>query len=534
MDAVLMQGRPNGVAKIDNVGRAERRRAAAEAYLQAEFVRAAIEARNLISLGDLEAMVIEASRLNGVLKLDLEPAPEIAWDEGAASSLVVLDQPFMVIWIKVAEFDDAWKASKRYYVKRPNAGLIQAVETAARRGVMLPPPTIVKLSSEWAFLEGRNRYLYTRENGFLTLPVSVPVSDAQELFDLAGFPLSANASEGQNLAPLARAYSDLNEAIDRVGMHLANKFYSSVMAAAMAAAENEAGNISRELSARERRRAAKLELAIDFSEPNSRAMNELRLSALALIREFTLEQRQAVLNVMRESVEQGLNPIDVARRFRATVGLTAAQERYVSNYRRALERAHESAAARANILGRQLHDGRSSRSILRAAATGKPLSQTQIDQMTARYRAAWIKHRAETIGRTEGLKAVHAGEAAAWQGAIDQGHIQAAEVIQTWHTAKDECVRGTHATMQGQERKFGEQFRTGGFASLRFPGDPLGPPHEVINCRCVVTRQITEQPIEAVPSLPDEAAASIVDDVALGVAQGIDDSGAAGGGNAGQ
>jgi hypothetical protein len=51
--------------------------------------------------------------------------------------------------------------------------------------------------------------------------------------------------------------------------------------------------------------------------------------------------------------------------------------------------------------------------------------------------------------------------------------------------------------MNGQLRPFGEPFVTGGFAQLRFPGDPMGPPHEVINCRCMITRRLGETNVDA-------------------------------------
>ncbi len=44
--------------------------------------------------------------------------------------------------------------------------------------------------------------------------------------------------------------------------------------------------------------------------------------------------------------------------------------------------------------------------------------------------------------------------------------------------------RETHEAAEGQRVPVGSPFIVGGF-ELRFPGDPLGPPQEVIQCRCV-------------------------------------------------
>mgnify|MGYP003133155469 CR=1 FL=1 len=52
-----------------------------------------------------------------------------------------------------------------------------------------------------------------------------------------------------------------------------------------------------------------------------------------------------------------------------------------------------------------------------------------------------------------------------------------------WVTSIDGRERGSHRAADGQERDFDEPFDVNG-AQLMFPGDPAGPPGEVINCRC--------------------------------------------------
>ena len=56
-------------------------------------------------------------------------------------------------------------------------------------------------------------------------------------------------------------------------------------------------------------------------------------------------------------------------------------------------------------------------------------------------------------------------------------------VMRHWRTRKDAQVRPEHAAIEGQRRELGEPFDVGE-AQLRFPGDPLGPPHLVYGCRC--------------------------------------------------
>jgi hypothetical protein len=52
-----------------------------------------------------------------------------------------------------------------------------------------------------------------------------------------------------------------------------------------------------------------------------------------------------------------------------------------------------------------------------------------------------------------------------------------------WKSRHDERVRPTHRKADGQRKPPGHKFRVGK-SYLRFPGDPEGPPEEVINCRC--------------------------------------------------
>jgi len=57
---------------------------------------------------------------------------------------------------------------------------------------------------------------------------------------------------------------------------------------------------------------------------------------------------------------------------------------------------------------------------------------------------------------------------------------------QVWVATLDSRTRASHALMDGEERKVGEQFSNG----LEYPGDPSGDPSEVYNCRCRIIAQI--------------------------------------------
>ena len=229
-----------------------------------------------------------------------------------------------------------------------------------------------------------------------------------------------------------------------------------------------------------------LDVVIGFDQVNWRAVNHMQNRRLNLIREFTEEQRTTAQVVMRDGIARGLNPRDQARQFRESVGLTGRQENAVQNYRRALEGAAESETA---ALTRQLRDRRFDRTVQRAARTGKPLTTSQINRMTSRYRQRYIKYRAEVIARTEALRSVHAGTEELYRQAIDAGHVQEQELERTWVAAADERTRASHQNLNGMKRGINETF-PGQDGELKYPGDPDAPASETIQCRCSLATRI--------------------------------------------
>lgn len=57
--------------------------------------------------------------------------------------------------------------------------------------------------------------------------------------------------------------------------------------------------------------------------------------------------------------------------------------------------------------------------------------------------------------------------------------------VKIWWTAQDARVRPSHVAAHGDAVPLDDSFEVG-VSRLRFPGDPQGPPEEVINCRCVL------------------------------------------------
>jgi hypothetical protein len=67
--------------------------------------------------------------------------------------------------------------------------------------------------------------------------------------------------------------------------------------------------------------------------------------------------------------------------------------------------------------------------------------------------------------------------------ALDSEAARTPGAKKEWVTSHDEKVRGSHRIADGQRVPLEGVFQVGN-GSLRYPGDPLGDPEEVVNCRC--------------------------------------------------
>ena len=88
--------------------------------------------------------------------------------------------------------------------------------------------------------------------------------------------------------------------------------------------------------------------------------------------------------------------------------------------------------------------------------------------------------RARTIAQTETTRAYGAGALA---GGMEQSRVTGRMLQKRWDTERDERVRVSHRQVDGEVRDLGMPFYVDG-VPLMFPGDPMGPPETVINCRC--------------------------------------------------
>lgn len=90
------------------------------------------------------------------------------------------------------------------------------------------------------------------------------------------------------------------------------------------------------------------------------------------------------------------------------------------------------------------------------------------------------RYNARRIARTEAHGAREAGQLAA---ARQMEQADGGKFYKRWLDTNDERTRPTHNLADGQMVRISESFLVGGFY-LDCPGDPTGPPQEIIQCRC--------------------------------------------------
>lgn len=238
---------------------------------------------------------------------------------------------------------------------------------------------------------------------------------------------------------------------------------------------------------------AVIKFAFDVRSP--RAEKWLASKSSGRIVEIMEDQRAMARRVLTAGLEAGRNPRNVAldvigridratgRRAGGFIGLTDHQAGYVLNMRKELSSGNP--AQMANYFTRERRDKRLDGIVERAIANGKPISESNLDAITARYNDRLLQLRGETIARTESLDALRAGQQESVQQAIELGDIDKRDAVKEWDASGDMRTRPSHYAAEGQRVPIDQPFNVGGFL-LMYPGDSsLGAPaSETINCRC--------------------------------------------------
>lgn len=197
------------------------------------------------------------------------------------------------------------------------------------------------------------------------------------------------------------------------------------------------------------------------------------------VQQITREQQRVITQIINRGFVEGLSKRKVAQLIRDSIGLTSNQEQWVWNYRKQLEQLDP------DMFDRELRDRRSDRKLHRLIDNDGQLTVVEINKLVERYRQRLMQYRAQTIARTEALRAVRMGEYDALVDAYDNGAIDG-RIRRFWVTCLDERVRKTHTQIPGMNpdgRAMDEPFQTP-LGLLRYPLDPDGVAANVINCRC--------------------------------------------------
>lgn len=109
-----------------------------------------------------------------------------------------------------------------------------------------------------------------------------------------------------------------------------------------------------------------------------------------------------------------------------------------------------------------------------------------IPKLAARVRDATgvAQPRATTIARTEVISTSNAGSIYAMR------ETSGLVTRKTWLATLDDRTREDHLLADGQTVGLDERFVMDDGSTLDFPGDPTGPPEQIINCRCSMTYEV--------------------------------------------
>lgn len=234
-----------------------------------------------------------------------------------------------------------------------------------------------------------------------------------------------------------------------------------------------------------------------FNGRNVRAEAWVARFSGEMIQNITDDTLPMVRAVLTDGVSRGRSGATIAREItgrlnRATgrreggfLGLTDQQTQAAINARADLENLDS------RYFTRKLRDRRYDAMVQRAIDEGRPLSQTDIDRITNRYKDRMLKRRGELIARTETHSAMSAGQHEGIQQALDEGRILSAS--KAWvHNTANQDEREDHVSMGlAPAIPFNQQFVLPSGARADYAHDPDLPIGERAGCRCT-TRYVIE------------------------------------------
>lgn len=206
-----------------------------------------------------------------------------------------------------------------------------------------------------------------------------------------------------------------------------------------------------------------------FNVSNPETVAFLDNYTFPLIQQISSNTADAIRDVISNAFGEGGHPFVQARKIKTFIGLTDRQSKAVLNYRNSLS----NASTLGQSLTRALRDGRFDGTVNTAIRNHSGLPQSQIDKMTQRYTERYIQYRAQTIARTESIRASAKGQHALWDQARKSGLLDDG-VRRMWIVSGDPATCDDCLDLDGMEVGLDEEFAPG----VMDPGDVHS------DCRC--------------------------------------------------
>ncbi len=232
-------------------------------------------------------------------------------------------------------------------------------------------------------------------------------------------------------------------------------------------------------------------VAFGFDGRATRAAEWARTHVGGLVTEIVDDQLDLLRDTIARQIEAGVAPrkvaLDIAGRVGpggrqgGFIGLSRPQAVYLANARRELE------TLDANYFSRTLRDKRFDGLVRKAISADKAISVADIDRIAGRYSDRMLKHRADTIARTESITALRAGRREGMQQAIEAGAVRSDRVKRTWDSSGDARVRADHRAMDGREVDgMDAPYVLPDGSRMMYPGDSSigAPASQTVACRC--------------------------------------------------
>lgn len=182
-----------------------------------------------------------------------------------------------------------------------------------------------------------------------------------------------------------------------------------------------------------------------FDLTNPAAVRAVDTEVANLVREITNESRQAIRDLVQQSILGTFDVHQLARQIRSSIGLTSRYAVAVDNYQQTL-------------LDNGMPDGQA-----------MTRSQAYADRL--------LRYRAQMIARTEVIRATSAGQSAVWNDAQAEGLLPV-DAQRVFITTPDDRLCEICAPMDGQTVGINEPFQSD-LGPIDYP--PVHP-----SCRCAV------------------------------------------------